>query len=354
MIEAKEMLTKMFAEIVSHGKEAYGAVHSNAIVGTAQPIIAALGALCAVISGYEIGHTAVLKGRGLWHPSLQRPVLLLTTAVPLAILSTPQVAAAMATAICVAALLGASRALFEMPRIHPFHDFESFQETYGGMPAGIELVEPSEFLQIAQPTEKDVSGLIWQLTKTACESGDAFTEGCFVVESKQAQEIYTKLQSMEAAYSRRSSHFKGRGDKNHPQMGLDFSAAAALPASKRTILFGLAKTDDDQHVLFIKPENWGADHHLKSLKDTQKLTHFINHSLQFIHAQYVKIMRPGYDDRPGTAKERIPHNWKQVQNHYGWAGLSSDDKIQLIVDGLAKAEWLKDRYRTGREVYISA
>lgn len=143
--------------------------------------------------------------------------------------------------------------------------------------------------------------------------------------------------------------------KDHPQMGLDFASNdGALPAGKRTILFGLAETHDQRQVLFIKPENWGADHRhrLGSFKSYEKIKHFINHTLQFFHAQYVKIIRPGYDDRPGTAKERIPHNWSAVDGKFGWAQLSKAKKGNLIKNGLANKAWMNDKYRTGREVYV--
>lgn len=313
----------------------------------AQPAIGVLGATLGGISGYELGRTTVLKARGLWHPKMMRPIVVLAATVALAALSVPYVALSITIATVAAAVFGAIKGIFEK-EVKGLLNFKDYQKNYGVKPLHINSTSPQDFLKIASPTLDDACGLLWGLTKEACKRGESFTEGTFVLEGDQAKEIYEKLRSIDGSYRRHSSHFTGRGTKN-PQMGLDFSKESKLPADKRTILFGIAKTDDDHEILFIKPENWGADNRI--FKSLQKANHFFNHTLQFFHAQYVKIMRPGYDDRPGTAKERIPHEWS-VPSKFGWASLTDDQKQNLIDRHLAKEEWLNDRYRTGREVYI--
>lgn len=344
MNEVKNLFIEICYEGFSIAENAYLTIQSNPTVLAAQPVIGALGVILGAISGYEIGHTAILRARGLWSPSLTRPVILLTAAVALGICATPYVAAAIATAIIGAALLGAFSACFEKKA--PVNlSFNEYVQTYGGCTSSVTLISPEEFLNIENPTQKDVSGMVWGMMKNACEKGEGFTEGTFVLEGEQAQAIYDKLNGIKGAYSRASSHYKGRCDKS---MGLDFSNEFILPASKRTILFGLADTHDNKKTLFIKPENWGADLHINSL---DKLEHCVHHTVEFVFAQYVKIIRPGYDDVPGTAKERIPHKWS-ANSKFGWAALTEKEKQSLVDRVLAKEEWKQDAYRTGREVYI--
>lgn len=344
MNEIKDYFIDVCIEGFSIAKGAYQTIHSSPTVQAAQPVIGALGVILGAISGYGIGHTAVLRAKGLWSPSLTCPVILLTAAIALGICSTPYVAAAIAIAIIGAALLGAFSACFEK-KTPVGLSFEEYQKAIGPIPKNIELIDPDQFLAIENPAQHDVSGLVWALMKRTCERGEGFTEGTFVLEGDKSQAIYDKIRGINGTYSRLSSHYVGRCDKS---MGLDFPHESILPASKRTILFGLADTHDSKKTLFIKPENWGADHHIDSF---DKVNHFIHHSIEFVFAQYVKIIRPGYDDLPGTAKERIPHSWS-ANTKFGWANLTDEEMQHLVDQDLAKKEWKQDTYRTGREVYI--
>lgn len=325
-------------------------VHQKSCIkSVAQPVLAMFGVIFGVISGYEIGHTTVLKARGFWHANLYKPAIYLTAALGLAVLSASSLAAVLAVATISSVALGALNAIFENGSVGKL-DFDAFQKIYGNKPAEISLISPNEFSKIAKPTQKEAGGLVWYLTKVTCERGESFTEGNFVLEGKKAEYIYDQLSQIDGTYTRISSHFKGRIPKNIPQCGLDFKGGA-LPVGKRTILFGLANTHDGKKVLFIKPEYWGADHRIRALMHPEKLKHFINHSLHFLHSLYVKFMRPGYDDRPGTAKERIPHSWKNIHSIYGWAELSNQERQALIDQGLASQSWIYDCYRTGQESY---
>ncbi len=342
----------LFTEAVTAAKTTLASIQNSPVIIAAQPAIGVVGSLLGVVSGYEIGHTSILKARGLWHPSLVRPVVLLIGALALTIIACPQAAITISVCTIGAAIFGAIKAGFEKGAAGNM-DFEKYQQVYGNKPVDVKLITPTQFNLLENPTKKDVCGLMWNLTKEACDRGESFTEGTFVLEGDQARDIYHKLSKIDGAYDRHSSHFKGRVQENSPQNGLDFgSDSDVLPANKRTILFGLADTHDGNLVLFIKPENWGADHRISSLRNFEKLKHFANHTLQFIHAQYVKVMRPGYDDRPGTAKERIPHKWKAANTKFGWAGLSETEKRTLIDNGSIPKAWLTDTYRTGQEVYI--
>lgn len=352
MIDTKSAFLETLLETYSAGKEYLKAMHANPKVIAAQPAIAILGVAFGAISGYEIGHTAVLKARGLWHPGLARPGALLTASLVSSIFCAPYMAVAIVVVTLASAIFGACRAYFEKS-VSKELNFDTLQETFGAVPDGIDLISPHEFSKLANPTQRQVCGLIWHLTKTACDRGEGFTEGTFVLDGPHSEMIYSQLSALENSYSRHSSHFKGRTSKEQPQMGLDFASKdGVLPVGKRTILFGLAETHDHKRVLFIKPENWGADHRFQSFKNFEKIKHFIHHTLQFFHAQYVKAMRPGYDDRPGTAKERIPHNWVKAKGKFGWGELSKAQKKHLIKNNLAKPYWINDKYRTGREVYI--
>lgn len=349
-------LNQFFSEALSAGQKLATIICKSPILEAAQPAIAALGILFAGISGYEIGHTIVLKAKGQWHPSLARPVILLTATVALAalsIVSTPYVAIAIASVAALAFITGAIRAHYEKGSAENL-DFQSFQDKFGAMPPKVIPQSPKEFLKLDHPTQNDACNLVWHLMKSACDHGDSFAQGTFVLEGMEAQGLYDKLSSIKESYTRESSHFKGRCAL--PQKGLDFSDKNFyLPGEKRTILFGLAKSHDNKTILFIKPENWGADHRFSSLLYGEgKIKHFINHTFSFIHAQYVKILRPGYDDQPGSAKERIPHSWKSETNvnKFGWAALSLAEKDILIKKKLAKEAWKEDTYRTGQEIYL--
>lgn len=348
---------KLFlTEALSAGQKLATLISESPVVAAAQPAIIALGVVLSAVSGYEIGHTLVLKAKGQWHPSLARPLVLLTAATALAILSmaaTPYAAIAIAGVAALAFTVGAIRAHYEKGSAQNL-DFQLFQDKFGAMPPKVKPQSPKEFLELDQPTQKDACNLVWHLMQSACDNGDSFAQGTFVLEGDDAQNLYDKLSSIDESYTRHSSHFKGRC--NLPQKGLDFSGKDLhLPCGKRTILFGIAKSHDDKVILFIKPENWGADHGISSLIHQEgKLKHFVNHTLDFIHAQYVKIMRPGYDDQPGSAKERIPHKWKSKihVDKFGWAALSQAEKEIFISEDLAKKAWLDDTYRTGQEVYL--
>lgn len=267
---------------------------------------------------------------------LVRPVVLLAGAIALAILC-PQAALPIAVCTVAGAALGGIKASFEKPSPENM-DFEQFQKTYGAKPNDVAFISPDNF--DAAAGKKDVEGLLWYMMREACERGEAFTEGTFVIE-RSAREIYNILATVDGAYEKISSHYKGRITEGTRQRGLDFETP--LLADKRTILFGLTDTHNGNQTLFIKPENWGADH---SIKNVGKLKHLVNHTIQFIHAQYVKIMRPGYDDQPNTAKERIPHAWGNV-SEFGWAKLTAKQKADLIHQGLASEAWGQDTYRTG-------
>lgn len=345
----RSQVCNFFNQVINSGKVAYDTIQASPIVAAAQPAIGAVGVVLGAISGYELGRTAMLKARGLWRPSIARPVVLLTISLGMAALASPYLAAAIGAVIVAAAIFGVCRGALEKQAKGPV-TFKQLQEIFGSKPANVKMISPRRFANSKNPTKKQASGLIWHLTRTACRQGQSFTEGTFVLEGDDAKKLYDKLSGIEGAYERHSSHFKGRVQKNTPQMGLDFSSKdGTLPVGKRTILFGLADTNDGKQVLFIKPENWGADKRI--FKSPQKFKHFVNHTTQFLHAQYVKIMRPGYDDRPGTAKERIPHKWSGTDK-FGWSSLSKAQKQTLIAQGLAKKAWKNDTYRTGREVYI--
>lgn len=345
MNEVNNFIIEIFKEGLILAKDAYQTIQANPIVQTAQPVIGTLGVILGAISGYEIGHTAVQRARGLWSPSLTRPVILLTAAVALGICASPYVAIAIAVATVGAALLGAFSACFEKKTPTEL-SFDEYQEVIGPIPSGVQITSGiSLFLDTENPTQQDVSEMIWGLMANACATEEGFTEGTFVIESEKVQNIYDKLLKIEGAYERSSSHYVGRCDQS---MGLDFPAELILPANKRTILFGLADTHDGKKILFIKPENWGADLKINSL---DKANHCLHHALEFLFAQYVKIMRPGYDDAPGTAKERIPHTWS-ANTKFGWASLTNEERRNLVARGLAKHDWLEDSFRTGREVYI--
>ncbi len=342
----------IFTEAVTAAKATLAAVQNYPVVVAAQPAIGVVGSLLGVISGYEIGHTSILKARGHWHPSLVRPVVLLVGALALTIIAFPQAAITIGVCTIAAAIFGAIKAGFEKESSGKMN-FDKYQQVYGNKPDDVNLITPNQFNLLGNPTKKDVCCLMWNLTKEACDRGESFAQGTFVLEGDQARDLHDKLSRIDGAYDRNSSHFKGRIQENAHQKGLDFgSGTDVLPANKRTILFGLADTHDGKQVLFIKPENWGADHRISSLKNFEKLKHFANHTLQFIHAQYVKIMRPGYDDRPGTAKERIPHKWKAANTKFGWASLSEMEKEALIDNESVPKAWKADTYRTGQEVYI--
>jgi len=309
--------------------ETLSTIAQNPLVSSiALPIFGTLGVASGIISGYEIGQTLVLRARGQWNPSLARPAALLVTAIAIAIFSPPVVATSIAIAILGAFILGACKGYLKDEKR------DLAQKQTG--------ITPANFVAIKNPPSDHAAHLIWGLMAIADGKGESFSEGSFVLEGNSARTIFDQLMTIPKVYSRRSSHFPGQCDK---QYGLDFTTC--LPANKRTILFGMVNTHDGQQVLFIKPENWGANH--------QDLKHFANHTFDFIHAQYVKRLRPGYDDRPGTAKERIPHEWRQeisTINHFGWSQLSTEQKESLISKGLAKETWKDDTYRTGREVYI--
>lgn len=350
MLEFQEMAKEVLYGAINYGSEAYQLVQSNPTVIAAQPAIGAVGSVLGGIAGYEIGHSLALKERGLWHASLSRPLLLLVGTIALAVLGGPQAALAIGATTVGTFVLGLFKAQFDKPSVDGM-TFKELQENYGVKPDNINLVEPKDFLNIQNPTREEVSGLVWSLTKTACDNGDSFERGTFVLEGVEVEDLYNKLQNVDGSYTRPSSHFKGRIADGKDQMGIDFNGDdEKLPVGKRTILFGLADTHDKKKVLFIKPESWGADHNISSWS---KARHFINHSLEFVHAQYVKAMRPGYDDRPGSAKERIPHSWKnEAKTAFGWAQLSDKQKQNLVDSNLAKDSWLNDTYRTGREAYI--
>lgn len=259
------------------------------------------------------------------------------------------VGVAIAVAVIGFALLGATIACFDKRPVDltQLMTLEQYENAIGADPGDVHPMSEDEFLSIDAPTPQDVSGMVWGFMRTVCERGEAFTEGTFVFEGENGQAIYDKLLSINGVYERESSHYK---DRIQVSMGLDVPDEYMMPANKRTILFGLADTQDGHKTFFIKPENYGAD--LRGSFDSwDKAAHCFHHTREFIFAQYVKIMRPGYDDLPGTAKERIPHEWS-VGSIFGWGSLTDEQKQDLVDRGLAKNEWLQDPYRTGREVYI--
>ncbi|MBA2369487.1 MAG: hypothetical protein H0V82_10760 [Candidatus Protochlamydia sp.] len=142
--------------------------------------------------------------------------------------------------------------------------------------------------------EKETTALTWALMNVAIKKGDGFQQGTFVL-NDPSNSIYSFLSTHPNHYSRPSSHYAGRSPKM--QEGIDVFNQP-LPAGKRTLLFSQVEQMDGSKVLFLKPENYSADH--KQIYD------FTMHGYEFLAAQKNKVFYPGSDDLPNMRKERVP------------------------------------------------
>jgi hypothetical protein len=236
--------------------------------------------------------------------------------------------------------------------------------------------------QTAEAKQQCLAALTWVLMDAAISKKMGFREGTFVLEDPN-NHIYTYLQGCDS-YERSSSHYVGRSVGKH--RGADVIACANLmPAGKRTLLFGQVvghpKKEAATSQLFIKPENFSADH--------SKGYDFFMHGWEFVNAQWNKIAHPGSDDLSYMRKERVPHavlaqfneivnqshpqgdekvkaNAKADAKKYGIAYMHSfveelkkapnSEKLQAAIaqfDELIKS-YDHCELRTGREVYFTA
>jgi hypothetical protein len=141
---------------------------------------------------------------------------------------------------------------------------------------------------------EQATSITWALMNEAISKGDGYREGSFVIDDPQGL-LYNFLHSHPNKYDRLSSHFAKRSPKMHE--GIDIFDCP-MPAQKRTLLFTQVDQMDGSKVLFLKPENYSADHHNKY--DTMM------HGYEFFLSKKNKIFYPGSDDLPSMRKERVP------------------------------------------------
>lgn len=164
--------------------------------------------------------------------------------------------------------------------------------------------------------EEGIASLMWFLMQLALNKGQGHEEGAFVIEDHE-DKLYHFLLKTKLTGDRPSSHFVGRSEpwgglsnvlmSSSRHQGIDI-LNGLLPASKRHILFG--KVDSPKfltgegappaQVLFIKLESFSP------YTTTGYGYDMTMHGAELCIAQYNKKFKPGSDDLPEMAKERIP------------------------------------------------
>lgn len=154
--------------------------------------------------------------------------------------------------------------------------------------------------------EVELAQISWFLLSLALKKKEGFLEGTFVLEDPE-NKLYNFLCACPSIHSRPSSHFEGRLEGNK---GVNIlKQTVPMPSEKRTLLFERVKTLSDagqvvDGYLFIKPENWTADHNVG--KNPAVAIDFPAHGAEFVAARKVKMLEPGADDKENMRKERIP------------------------------------------------
>jgi hypothetical protein len=165
--------------------------------------------------------------------------------------------------------------------------------------------------KMAEPSDAGVKAMneleciVWALMSHALIKSQGFREGTFVIDDpdrlifhfllhyKNVSIISDKTWTeVPVCYERPSSHWAGRYEK---QYGIDSEVMNIF--GKRTLLLGeiyrdASRTGDP--LLFIKPENF-----------SWRFT-FYEHNIEFVEAQWNKVMHPGSDDQADMRKERVP------------------------------------------------
>ncbi|CRX37712.1 hypothetical protein [Estrella lausannensis] len=176
-----------------------------------------------------------------------------------------------------------------------------------------DITSPEEYQEGA---EQAITALTWFLMHIALKKGQGHEEGAFVIED-EGDLLYSFLMNAKAVGDRPSSHFIGRSPKwngvakvvmaSSAHQGIDI-LNGLLPTHKRHILFG--KVDSPQflignsqppvQVLFLKLESFSP------YATTGYGYDFAMHGIELCAAQFNKKFKPGSDDLPEMAKERIP------------------------------------------------
>lgn len=251
--------------------------------------------------------------------------------------------------------------------------------------------------------EQAITALTWFLMHIALKKGQGHEEGAFVIEDA-GDLLYNFLMNAKATGERPSSHFVGRSPAwsgvakvvmaSSAHMGIDI-LNGRLPTHKRHLLFG--KADSPQfivtnnqppaQILFLKLESFSP------YATTGYGYDFAMHGFELCAAQFNKKFKPGSDDLPEMAKERIPaqtlkqfgvivdallklqttapqlenqlnalslNNAKQMAKKWGISYMNHFMQLMtqqgITLDGMNLAFEALDNLdrRTGREVYITS
>lgn len=144
--------------------------------------------------------------------------------------------------------------------------------------------------QIGEVCKEDVTAVVWALMYETVKSGKGgFTEGTFSLPDTN-QRLFNFLWRAPGVHKRLSSHYKGDVDYH---FGLDLEG---LPASKRTIVFGMMNPSlhEGEYRIYLKPENHGVDTWLD----------FFLHAYEYVITRPEKIF--GFEAKEGVRKEHLP------------------------------------------------